>query len=108
MHFFKKLFGAVSNSNRKKDYALATLEYATSHRIIRGNALTSVSQVLAFRADPNHDRPASNYTTAPQASTNNTINIMNIATPGLKQRQRITITSYRAHVSNTDLFIHRS
>lgn len=108
MHFFKKLFGSASNSKNKNDYALATLEYATSHRIIRGNALTSGSQVLAFRADSNHDRPVSNYTTAPQASANNTINIMNIAIPGLKQRQRITITSYKAHTSNTDLFIHRS
>jgi hypothetical protein len=108
MHFFKKLFGAVSNSKGKNDYALATLEYATSHRTYNNNALTSGGQVLAFRADSDYDRPVSNYTPAPQTNANNTINIMNIAVPGLKQKQTITITSFKSYSSKTDLFIHRS
>ena len=108
MHFFKRLFGSASNSKNKNDYALATLEYATSHRIIRGNTLTPGCQILALRADSQSDRPVPNYTTAPQASANNTINIMNVAVPGLKQKHRITISSFKSYSSKTDLFIHRS
>ncbi len=38
MRFFEKLFGSVSNSDEKNDYARATLEFATSLEINTNNA----------------------------------------------------------------------
>ena len=39
MLFFEKLFGSVSNSDGKNDYARATLKFATSHEINTNNAI---------------------------------------------------------------------
>ena len=39
MRFFEKLFGSVSNSDEKNDYARATLKFATSLEINTNNAI---------------------------------------------------------------------
>jgi len=108
MHFFKKLFGSTSDSKNKNDYALATFEYATGHRSYNNNVLISGNQVPALRPDSRYDRPVPDFTPAPQPNSNNTINIMNIGVPGLKQKHRITISSFKSYSSKTDLFVHRS
>jgi hypothetical protein len=109
MHFFKKLFGAVSSYKKKNDYTLATLEYATGHRAYHANALICQRNRLpALRTCSDYDRPVSNYTTKSRTNAGSTINILNIAVPGIKQKRTITITSYKAHASDTGLFIHRS
>ena len=103
MRFFKKLFGSVSNSNKKNDYARATLEYATSPVIIERNAIVYGNRGLAFEAEGQYDRPVSDYNTARQI---NNITVMNIGVAGL-QKQRITVTCYRSYTSKTSLSISR-
>jgi hypothetical protein len=107
MRFFKKLFGSASNTGGKNNYALATVKYATSPEINETNAIVYSNRVLTFRDKGQYVRPVSDYTRAPQANTNNTINIMNLISAGLKWK-RITVISYRYFSSKTDLFIHRS
>jgi hypothetical protein len=108
MHFFKKLFGSTSNSRNKNNYALATLEYATGHRTYNNNALISDNQVPALRAGSKYNRPVTDFTPTSQPNANNVINILNVGVPGLKQKHRITISSFKSYSSKTNLFIHRS
>ena len=108
MHFFKKLFGSTSNSRNKNNYALATLEYATGRRTYNNNALISGNQVPAFRPDSRYNRPVTDFTPTSQPNANNVINILNVGVPGLKQKHRITISSFKSFSSKTDIFIHRS
>lgn len=103
MRFFKKLFGSVSNSNKKNDYARATLEYATSPQIIEKNAIVYNNRRLAFEADSEYVRPVSDYTRAPQI---NNIIVMNIGVAGSK-KQRFSVTFYRYFTSKTYLSISR-
>jgi len=107
MRLFKKLFGSVSNSNKKNDYARATLKYATSLEINNRNAIVCNNRGLAFKADCEYNRPVSDYTRAHQIKTNNAANVMNVAVDGL-QNQRISITFYRSQTSKTYLSISRS
>ena len=104
MHFFKKLFGSVSNSNKKNDYARATLKYASSPEIIKSNAIVCNNRRLAFEANSEYVRPVSHFTRARQI---NNITVMNVAVTGL-QHQRISVTFYRSYTSKTYLSISRS
>jgi hypothetical protein len=103
MHFFKKLFGLTANSNKKNDYARATLEYATSPEIIEKNAIVYNNRRLALEADSEYVRPVSRCTTARRA---NNIIVMNFAVAG-SQKQRFYVTWYRYFASRTSLFISR-
>ncbi|MBN1806482.1 MAG: hypothetical protein JW837_14635 [Sedimentisphaerales bacterium] len=110
MHFFKKLFGAVSGSKGKNDYALATLEYATGRRAYNTNALTCHHDRLpALKADTRYDPAISDYAMALEIDAMKALNPVNPNGPGSKKNwQRIIISSYRAYSHNTDLLIHRS
>lgn len=107
MRFFKKFHSSVSNSNKKNDYALATLKYATSRRINKSNAIVSNNRRLAFEAECEYDRPVSDYAGAHRIKTNNAVTEINIGVDGL-QRQRISVTFYRAYKSKTYLSVRRS
>ena len=107
MRFFKKFLGSVSNSNKKNDYARATLKYATSPQIYKTNAIVGYSQRSTFNADREYNRPVSDYTRAHQIKTNNAVNVMNIRVDGLPH-QRISITFYKSQTSKTYLSISRS
>jgi hypothetical protein len=107
MHFVKKLFGSVSNSNKKNDYARATLKYATSLEINKSNTIICNNQGLAFKSKGKYARPASDYTRAHQIKANNAENVMNIRVADLRH-QRISVTFYRSHTSKTYLSIRRS
>ncbi len=99
MRFFKKLFGSISNSNKKNDYARATLKYATSP-IVNNN------RGLAFKADREYDWPVSVYTRTHEIKTKKAITVMNVGVAGL-QHQRISVTCYRSYTSKTYLSISR-
>ena len=107
MRFFKKFHSSVSNSNEKNDYALATLDYATNPRINKTNAIVSNNRRRAFKAEDEYVRPVSDYTGAHRIKTNNAVTKMNIGVDGL-QRQRITVSFYRAYTSKTYLSVKRS
>lgn len=107
MRFFKKFLGSVSNSNKKNDYARATLKYATSLEINKRNAIVCNNQGLAFKSKGEYDQPVSVYTRAHQIKTNNAITVMNIGVTGL-QHQRISVTFYRSYTSKTYLSLSRS
>ena len=107
MRFFKKFLSSVSNSNKKNDYARATLEYATSRRIKKTNAIVSNNRRLAFKPEGEYVRPVSDCTGAHRLKINNAVTEMNIGVDGL-QRQRISVTFYRAYTSKTYLSIRRS
>lgn len=104
MRFFKKFLGSVSNSNKKNDYALATLKYATSLGINNRNAIVNNNRRFAFDADSEYVRPVSDFTRARQI---NNINVMKIGIADLKH-QRISITFYRSYTSKTYLSVSRS
>ena len=107
MRFFKKLFGSVSNSNNKNDYARATLEYATSFRTFKSNAIAYNNRGLAFESDSEYARPVSGYTRTHRIKPNNAIIVMNIGVAG-SQKQRFSVTFYRYFASKTSLFISRN
>ena len=107
MRFFKKFHSSVSNSNKKNDYALATLEYATSRRINKSNAIIFNNRRLAFEAEGEYVRPVSDYSGTHQIKTNNAVTEINIGVDGLKH-QRISVTFYRAYKSKTYLSVRRS
>ncbi len=104
MRFLKKLFGSVSNSNKKNDYARATLEYATSPEIIERNTIAYNNLGLAFKAKGEYDRPISHYTTALKINTKKAIVVMDVGVAGLWQ-PRISVTFYRSYTSKTYLSI---
>jgi hypothetical protein len=110
MHFFKKLFGSASNSKKKNDYALATLEYATSHRTYNTNAIVcNHNRLPAVKAVPKYDPAVSDYAMTIEIEAMKTLKQINLNTPGSKKNfQRITISSFRSYSSSTDLFIHSS
>lgn len=107
MRFFKKLFGSLSNSNNKNDYARATLEYATSFRTFKSNAIAHNNRGLAFESDSEYARPVSGYTRTHRIKPNNAIIVMNIGVAG-SQKQRFSVTFYRYFASKTSLFISRN
>jgi len=107
MRFFKKFLGSVSNSNKKNDYTLATLEYATSPRTNKSNAIVCNNRRLAFEAKGEYVRPVSDYTGAHRIKTNNAVTKINVGVAGL-QHQRISVTFYRAYTSKTYLSIRHS
>ena len=109
MHFFKKLFGSASNSKKKSDYALATLDYATSNRTYNSNAIVCHHNRLpAVKAVPKYDPAISDYTMAIEIDAIKALK-KEMNSPGSKKIwQRITISSFKSYSSSTDLFIHRS
>ena len=106
MHFLKKLFGSVSKSNKKNDYALATLKYATSHQIYKSDAIVCNNRGLAFNSKGEYDQPVLDYTRALRITTNKALTVMNIGVNG-PQKQRISVTFYRYFTSQTYLSISR-
>jgi hypothetical protein len=106
MRFLKKLFGSVSNSVGKNDYARATLEYATSPKTFKSNAMVYSNRMLAFEAQGEYDRPVSGYARTPRIKPNNAIIVMNIGVAG-SQKQRISVYTYRYFTSKTYLSISR-
>jgi Flp pilus assembly protein TadD len=107
MRCFKEFLGSVSNSNKKDDYARATLRYATSRRINKRNAIVCNNRGLAFKSKGEYDRPVSDYTRAHQIKTNNAVTVINIGVADLRD-QRISMTFYRSYKSKTYLSISRS
>ena len=107
MRFFKKFLRSVSNSNKKNDYARATLDYATSRRLNKTNAIIPNNRRHAFKPEGEYDRPVPDCTGAHRIKTNNTVNVMNVGVDGLQHR-RISVTFYRAYTSKTYLSIRRS
>jgi len=107
MRFFKKLFGSVSNSNKKNDYARATLNYATSLQINKRNTIICNNRGLAFKSKGEYVRPVSDYTRALKIHTKKAVNVMNIRVDSLRH-QRISITFYKSYTSKTYLSISRS
>ncbi len=107
MRFFKKFLSSVSNSNKKNDYARATLKYATNRRINKSNAIVCNNRRHDFEPEGEYDRPVSDYTGAHRLKTNNAVTVMNVGVDGL-QNQRISVTFYRAYTSKTYLSIRRS
>jgi hypothetical protein len=107
MRFFKKFLSSVSNSNKKNDYARATLKYATNLEINKSKAIVCNNRGLAFKTKGEYDRHVSNYTKAHKIKTNNVVTVMNLGVAGL-QHQRISVTFYRSYKSKTSLSISRS
>ena len=107
MRFFQKFLSSVSNSNKKNDYARATLKYATNLEINKSNAIVCNNRGLAFKSKGEYDRPVSDYTRVHRTKTNNAVTVMNVAGAGL-QNQRISVTLYRSYTSKTYLSISRS
>ena len=107
MRFFKKFLNSFSNSNKKNDYARATLKYATSLEINKRNPIVCNNGGLAFKPKAEYVRPVSVYTKANKIKTNNAVTVMNLAGPGL-QKQRNSVTFYRSYTSKTYLSITRS
>ena len=106
MRFFKKLFGSASNSNKKNDYARATLIYATSPQIYKGDAIVCYNRRFAFNSKGEYDQPVLDYIRAQRIKTNNAVTVMNIGVAG-SQKQRISVTFYRYLASKTYLSISR-
>ena len=107
MQFFHKLLGSFPILNKKKHYARATLKHATSPQLNKRNAIACSNRRLAFKSKDEYARPVSDYTRAIGVNTKKDVNVMNIRIDGL-QRQRISITFYKSHTSQTYLSISRS
>lgn len=106
MHFLKRLFGSVSKSNKKNDYARATLEYATNPQVYKSDAIVCYNRRLAFNAKGEYDQPVLDYARALRIKTNKAVTVMNIGVTG-SQKQRISVTFYRYFTSQTYLSISR-
>ena len=100
MRFFEKLFGSLSNSDQKNDYARATLEFATSPEIKKSNATIYTSRGLAFNAKDEYDLAILDCTKALEINTNKAIALMNVRVVGL-QGPRISVTIYTSYTSKT-------
>ena len=101
MHFFKKLFGLVSNSHEedeKNDYARATFVYATSPRKIGSNSIINSSQRLLFDANIAHRWAISDYARTYEIHKNNAKAIIDVGFFN-SQGQRISVTYYRSFTS---------
>lgn len=107
MRFFSKLLGSFPILNKKKNYARATLKHATSPQVNKRNALVSNNHRLAFKSKGEYVRPVSDVTRAIGINTKKDVNVMNIRIDGLRN-QRVSITFYKSHTSNTYLSISRS
>jgi hypothetical protein len=107
MQFFNKLLGSFPILNKKKGYARATFKHATSTQLNKRNAIVCNNHTFAFKSKGEYDRPVSDYTSVLGINSKKDVNIMNIRIDGL-QHQKISITFYRSHTSNTYLSISRS
>jgi len=107
MRFFKKFLGSFSFLNKKKGYARATFKHATSPQLNKRNAIVCNDHRLAFQPKGEYVRPYSDYTNVLEINKKKDVNVMNIRIDGL-QHQRISITFYKSHTSNTYLSISRS
>ena len=107
MQFFNKLLGSFPILNKKKGYARATLQHATSPKLNKRNAIVCYNHEPAFKSKSEYARPISDYTRAIGVNTTKDVNIMNIRIDGLRH-QRVSITFYKSHTSQTYLSISRS
>jgi len=107
MQFLNKLLGSFPILNKKKGYARATLKYATRPQLNKRNAIVCQNHGLAFKSKGEYARPVSDYTRAIGINTKKDVNIMNIRIDGLRH-QRVSITFYKSHTSQTYLSISRS
>jgi hypothetical protein len=101
MHFFKKLFGLVSNSrdkDEKNDYARATFEYATSPRISKSNAIVYSNQGLTYEANSAYLRAIPDYSRTFEINTNKAKALIDVGFFDL-QGKRISVTFYRSFTS---------
>ncbi|MCP4263712.1 MAG: hypothetical protein GY774_40315 [Planctomycetes bacterium] len=98
MRFFRKLFGLVSNSEQKDDYARATYVYATSPWINKSNAKVHSNRVLTFEGNCAYHRAISDYARAFEINTKNATSVIDVGMLGL-QGQRTSLTFFRSFTS---------
>ncbi|MDT8303579.1 MAG: hypothetical protein RQ760_19015 [Sedimentisphaerales bacterium] len=107
MQFFNKLLGSFPILNKKKGYARATLKHATNSHLNKRNAIACHNREFAFKSKGEYARPLSDYTRAIGVNSKKDVNVMNIRIDGLRH-QKISITFYKSHTSQTYLSISRS
>jgi hypothetical protein len=100
MRFFKKLFGLVSNSEQKNDYARATFVYATSPWINESSTIVYRNPGLAFKANDAYHQAISDYAGAFEINTKNATAVINVGVLGLKGK-RVSVSFYRSFTSTT-------
>lgn len=98
MRFFEKFFGSVSKTNEENNYALATLEYATSPEIKKSKAMVYNNRRFSFEAESRYTPPAKDYAKVLEIRTDKAKDVTNFELAGL-QDSKIRVTVYKSRSS---------
>jgi hypothetical protein len=103
MRLLRRFFDSAWNSRERRNYARATMQYATSPEVFEGNPIFYTNRQTAFATENHHVRPVINYTIARQI---NILSVKNVGVIGLPL-PRISVTFYKSYTSRTYMSIGR-